>query len=93
MLDVPSRRTRRTLTSEDVISFFLIFNFCRDTTEVKIPSLPCIRHLGAERGSPPIGLVAEGGQATQGTRWMPWRQEPMKDVVGSEMPRGAASMH
>jgi len=37
-------------------------------------------------------LVVEGGQATQGTRWMPWRQEPMKDVVGSEMPRGAASM-
>jgi hypothetical protein len=31
-----------TFTSEDVISFFLIFNFCRDTTEVKIPSLPSV---------------------------------------------------
>ena len=32
-----------------------------------------------------------GGQATKGTRWMPWRQEPMKDVAGCVKPRGVAS--
>ena len=36
-------------------------------------------------------VVRELGQATKGTRWMPWRQEPMKDVAGDEMLRGAAS--
>ena len=29
------------------------------------------------------------GQATKGGRWMPWRQEAMKDVVGCDMLRGA----
>src|SRR3954447_10236360 len=33
------------------------------------------------------------GQATKGTRWMPWRQEAMKDVVSCEKLRGAASRH
>jgi hypothetical protein len=28
-------------------------------------------------------------QATKGVRWMPWRQEPKKDVDGCEKPRGA----
>src|SRR5688572_9298162 len=32
-----------------------------------------------------------GGQATKGTRWMPWRQEAMKDVVSYEKLRGVAS--
>ena len=31
------------------------------------------------------------GQATKSMRWMPWRQEPTKDVAGSEMLRGVAS--
>jgi hypothetical protein len=31
------------------------------------------------------------GQATKSTKWMPWRQEPMKDVAGCEKPRGVAS--
>ena len=35
--------------------------------------------------------AAVGGQATKGTRWMPWRQEPMKDVAGCEKLRGVAS--
>jgi hypothetical protein len=35
--------------------------------------------------------VARGNQATKGTRWMPWRQVPMKDVVSCDKPRGAAS--
>jgi len=26
----------------------------------------------------------------KGTRWMPWRQEPMKDVGGCEKPGGGA---
>jgi hypothetical protein len=34
---------------------------------------------------------AGGGQATKGTGWMPWRQEPMKDVAGCVKLRGAAS--
>ena len=37
------------------------------------------------------GSAAGGGQATQGTRWMPWRQEPMKDAVGCEKLRGVAN--
>ena len=32
-----------------------------------------------------------GGQATKGTRWMPWRQEAMKDVVSCDKLRGAAN--
>jgi len=31
------------------------------------------------------------GQATKGTRWMPWRREAMKDVASCDKPRGAAS--
>ncbi len=34
---------------------------------------------------------AGGGQATKGTGWMPWRQEPMKDVAGCVKLRGVAS--
>jgi hypothetical protein len=34
---------------------------------------------------------AGGGQATKGTGWMPWRQEPMKDVEGCEKLRGVAN--
>ncbi len=30
-------------------------------------------------------------RASKGARWMPWHQEPKKDVVGCEKPRGAAS--
>ena len=30
------------------------------------------------------------GQATKGTRWMPWREETMKDVASCDKPRGAA---
>ena len=37
------------------------------------------------------GLRQVGGQATKGTRWMPWRQEAMKDVVSCDKLRGAAS--
>ena len=32
-----------------------------------------------------------GGQATKGTRWMPWRQEAMKDVVSCDKFRGVAN--
>lgn len=32
-----------------------------------------------------------GGQASKGTRWMPWRQEAMKDVASCDKFRGAAS--
>ncbi len=30
------------------------------------------------------------GQVVKGTRWMPWHQEPMKDVGGCVKPRGVA---
>jgi hypothetical protein len=30
------------------------------------------------------------GQAIKGKRWMPWRQEAMKDVASCDKPRGAA---
>jgi hypothetical protein len=43
------------------------------------------------RCSWPSWSEAEGGQATKGTGWMPWRQEPMKDVAGCEKLRGVAS--
>jgi hypothetical protein len=31
------------------------------------------------------------GQVFKGTRWMPWHQEPMKDVGGCDKPRGAVN--
>jgi hypothetical protein len=31
------------------------------------------------------------GQVVKGTRWMPWHQEPMKDVGGCDKPRGVAN--
>ena len=31
------------------------------------------------------------GQVFKGARWMPWHQEPMKDVVDRERPRGAVN--
>jgi hypothetical protein len=34
---------------------------------------------------------AKRGQATKGTWWMPWRQEPKKGAVSCEKLRGAAS--
>lgn len=30
-------------------------------------------------------------QVVKGARWMPWHQEPMKDVGGCDKPRGAAN--
>ncbi len=35
-------------------------------------------------------ITALGGQATKGTRWMPWRKRAMKDVAGCDKSRGAA---
>ena len=36
------------------------------------------------------GVCSVCGQVVKGTRWMPWHQEPMKDVGGCDKPRGAA---
>ena len=33
------------------------------------------------------------GQATKGAGRMPWHQEPMKDVISCDKPRGAANEH
>ncbi len=49
-----------------------------------------------EGASPPLDLensIASASiysQVTKGLRWMPWRQEPMKDASGCEKSRGAA---
>ena len=32
-------------------------------------------------------LYLISGQDIKGTRWMPWRQKPMKDVDGCDKPR------
>ena len=32
------------------------------------------------------------GKGTKGTRWMPWRQQPMKDAASCEKLRGEASI-
>jgi len=31
------------------------------------------------------------GQVAEGVRWMPWHQEPMKDVGGRDRPGGAVN--
>jgi hypothetical protein len=31
------------------------------------------------------------GQVFKGARWMPWHQEPMKDVGGRDRPRGVVN--
>ena len=31
------------------------------------------------------------GQVVKGARWMPWYQEPMKDVGGRDRPRGVVN--
>src|SRR3712207_7599919 len=36
-----------------------------------------------------VGFVC--GQVFKGTRWMPWHQEPMKDVGACDKPRGAGN--
>ena len=66
-------------------------NFCRYMNVSR--SIPRIRARDDRDRLPhlPVGKLLRGGQAIQGTRWMPWRQKPMKDVAGNEMPRGAAS--
>ena len=43
-------------------------------------------------GSSPGGVLGKFyGQATKGVRWMPWRQQAMKDAVSCEKLRGAAN--
>lgn len=64
----------------------------------------CLR-LPAPVNSPCCGGVAGGwslfenctvdasicGQVFKGARWMPWHQEPMKDVGGHDSPRGVVN--
>ena len=51
----------------------------------------------AERRFPNVGFAVRRvgkcviGQASKGRRWMPWRQEAMKDVESCEKLRGAAN--
>ena len=39
----------------------------------------------------PGALLMRAIKCLKGIRWMPWRQEAMKDVVRCEKPRGAAN--
>ena len=48
-------------------------------------------NLCATERSNRIAKVEICGQVTKGARWMPWHQEPMKDVGGCDKPRGAAN--
>ena len=56
-------------------------------------------HVSGPRGSeekrklilPAWRTERSEGRATEGARWMPWHQEPKKDVDGCEKPRGVAS--
>src|SRR5688572_5731493 len=77
-----SLRRGRTLTTGYVRQKEEIFDFAELVKEM-IPIDP-IRRLAT-------WSEAGGGQATKGTGWMPWRQEPMKDVAGCEKLRGVAS--
>ena len=41
----------------------------------------------------PLGVSGSDrcGQVAEGERWMPWHQEPMKDVGGRDRPGGAVN--
>ena len=43
------------------------------------------------RPQQPEGLGVEIGQATKGSRWIPWHTEAMKDVVTCDKSRGAGN--
>lgn len=41
-----------------------------------------------------VGACEDGiGQATKGSRWIPWHTEAMKDVVTCDKSRGAGNTH
>ena len=40
-----------------------------------------------------FALSKRYGQATKGTRWMPWQVQAMKDVVSCDKPRVGANIH
>ena len=46
-------------------------------------------HDGCPSGRWLCGFLC--GQVVKGARWMPWHQEPMKDVGGCDKPRGAVN--
>ena len=49
--------------------------------------------MGSSREPGVVPALWGGGRhAGMGSWWMPWRMGPMKDVGGSDMPRGAASL-
>src|SRR5215204_1818703 len=52
---------------------------------------PCVPP-GASAYAPPAPFGAGGAhrQDSKGTRWMPWHQEPRKDVDGCDKPRRGA---
>ena len=49
-----------------------------------------MNELAALAGSEGYEVRADVGQAKKSARGMPWHQEPMKDAIGCDKPRGAA---
>ena len=39
------------------------------------------------------GVISDRSQGNKGIRWMPWRQEPMKDAASCDKLRGTASRY
>src|SRR5215216_5838839 len=48
---------------------------------------PCVRARRRTAPTAPSGAEGAHRQDSKGTRWMPWHQEPKKDVDGSDKPR------
>ena len=47
--------------------------------------------LSRLRGSEGNEVYSDEGQADKSARGMPWHQEPKKDVISCDKPRGAAN--
>jgi hypothetical protein len=48
---------------------------------------PCLRARRRTAPTAPSGAEGAHRQDVKGTRWMPWHQEPKKDVDGCDKPR------
>ena len=82
------RPTRDSLSSGSHLNNWIVFRQIEDLRFRRV-----FKEISRNGSRPRLTAwsFAGGGQATKGTRWMPWRQEPMKDVAGCEKLRGVAS--
>jgi hypothetical protein len=72
-------------------SAFTLLSFERPASRaVLLVGRPCLEaRVHLENSIAAVKRVLSS-QVTKGTRWMPWRQEPMKDVGGCDKPREGA---